>query len=288
MDKLNVIFCGCVRNNNRIYEILTAVYKSNILFNSFKVIIYENDSTDNTLHEINKFKNTINKENLHIISENTPITCYTDRDYYNTYHIRPINISHGRNKIIEFIENNYSHYDIMIMADLDNVLYTFDHTKLHLLFKHLHSFDVITANSMGKYYDIWALRINQDLWDDNIHGKIWKSPLNFDCWDEHFRNFNNKIKDYQVAIPTNFPLIPVNSAFGGIGIYKISKIINCRYNAFNSDIITCEHVNFHKEITLKNNATICICPEYLVYKTIKNTYILSSNNTSHRALTWNF
>ena len=288
MNQLNVVICGCVRNNERIYDTLNALYKSKVLFNTFKMVIYENDSHDKTLDLINSFKNNLANEDIHIISEKTPISCYTNNNYFNSYYIRPINISHGRNKLIEYIETHYSNYDIMIMIDLDNVSCIFDHTKLHLLFKHLDSFDAITGNSMGKYYDIWALRINEDIWDDNIHGKLWKSPLNFDCWDEHFRNFNNKIKDYQISIPTDFPIIPVNSAFGGIGVYKISKIIGCRYNAFNNDIVTCEHINFHNQITLKHNANICICPEYLVYKTITNTYLLSSNTTSHRANMWNF
>ena len=152
MNQLNVVMCGCVRNNEgNINDTLNALYKSKTLFNNFKMVIYENDSQDKTLDVINNFKNNTDNEDIHIISEKIPISCYTNNNYFNTYHIRPINISNGRNKLIEYIETHYSNYDIMIMIDLDDVSCTFDYTKLELLFKHLDSFDAITANSMGKY-----------------------------------------------------------------------------------------------------------------------------------------
>lgn len=50
------------------------------------------------------------------------------------------------------------------------------------------------------------------------------------------------------------PLIETDSSFGGLGVYKISKIKNCKYNGFvyNSDgtvkYSQCEHVALNADI----------------------------------------
>ena len=71
--------------------------------------------------------------------------------------------------------------------------------------------------------------------------------------------------------------IPVTSAFNGMGIYKISKIKNCKYEGFtrkctckNYNVIgkcrfdTVDHASFHEDMIKKNNAKIFICPQLLV------------------------
>ena len=110
--------------------------------------------------------------------------------------------------------------------------------------------DVLTANPIGPYYDIWALRLDQSVWTQK-HASVWKYILDFDCWDmiKHYKqrqinrlpykkaikyNKNmfeylgflkqNKreaialyLKPYQRIIPVTHGLIRVISAFGGLG-----------------------------------------------------------------------
>ena len=60
-------------------------------------------------------------------------------------------------------------------------------------------------------------------------------------------------------------LIPVNSAFGGIAIYKIKSIQECRYNGlYDDEGEKCEHVDFNECIRSKGGK-IFINSSFLTY-----------------------
>ena len=53
----------------------------------------------------------------------------------------------------------------------------------------------------------------------------------------------------QFSIPADARPIRVRSAFGGLGVYKMSKILDCRYDGLDSDgRELCEHVPFNQKI----------------------------------------
>ena len=100
-----------------------------------------------------------------------------------------------------------------------------------------------------------------DIWDPELHGKLWKYPIDYDCWT--MRDTGKSVSGNQISIPVDFPLIPVTSAFGGMGIYRISSIQGCRYSAEFDQSLTCEHVSFHDQI-IKKGGKIFICPDMVV------------------------
>ena len=91
--------------------------------------------------------------------------------------------------------------------------------------------NVLAGNQTGNYYDIWALR--------------QPGYIDYDCWKDHRGDETQKIIE-----GTHYEskgLIPVKSAFGGIAIYKIDKIGECKYVGEYADgTEQCEHVEFHK------------------------------------------
>ena len=106
--------------------------------------------------------------------------------------------------------------------------------------------DALFANQAPAYYDLYALR----------HAEWCPS----DPWAEIRRRrraafgFRSKrrlvaelIHDRQFAIPTSHPLIPVLSAFGGLGLYRTAALKGAWYGArgASGDII-CEHVVLHQ------------------------------------------
>jgi hypothetical protein len=143
----------------------------------------------------------------------------------------------------------------MIMVDLDDVIATFKPSQIKYLFEHT-EWDALFANCLGKYYDIWALRIERDKWTQLCPFQV----IDYDCWEavQKYRT-RQVVSQHQISIPVSTPLIPVNSAFGGFGIYKVDKI-NGRYNGFDGRI-RCEHVEFHKGMK-----RLFICPKFLVNK----------------------
>ena len=49
---------------------------------------------------------------------------------------------------------------------------------------------------------------------------------------------------------------PVRSAFGGIAIYKLKKVLKNRYN-YSTSYLTCEHTFFH------NNTKVVVNPRFI-------------------------
>jgi hypothetical protein len=90
----------------------------------------------------------------------------------------------------------------------------------------------------------------------------------------------------QFTLPFNpRALVPVESAFGGLGLYRLSKTRECRYVGlteecsckgvldFGSGLLpsnnpcapeTCEHVAFHRDMILKHDAKMFIHSQILV------------------------
>ena len=259
-----VIISGCTKNSSRyIIDHLNKLDQIGKLFTTYNILIYENDSTDNTVELLTQYKST----NIHFnfISETQVI----EKIKYPHLNNRVQIINHGRNCLLNVIKTNFSSYDLMIMIDLDNVLEKFNPNTILNIFKYNNEWSALTANCIGKYYDIWALRISNDVWNHSIHKKIWDEPLMHDCWAQVKNNSHPRIciESYQKIIPINTPLIQTQSSFGGLGIYKIQSILNSNYDCYNYDnkgnilFVQCEHVSFNKSI----KGSIYICPSLLVY-----------------------
>ena len=142
---------------------------------------------------------------------------------------------------LSFCEQNFvQSHKFMIMIDFD-ALENFNIDGITKAFTYdTNKWDVLTGNCKERYYDIWALRMNK-LHGTVAHSKIWKNVLDYDCWDMFWhlkQNIKPRIRiewiqtlrkrcigDFQVHIPHNFPLLQVESAFNGVGIYKVSKIL---------------------------------------------------------------
>jgi glycosyltransferase involved in cell wall biosynthesis len=239
----STIVCGCTKNSAAYIEKhLSLLYSMSPFFEKFKMIIYENDSTDNTKEILEEFKKT------HVLFD------YVSEKLNSS--IRTEVLAHGRNTLLKYI----SGYEYMIMVDLDDVIATFKPSQLKYLFQET-GWDALFANCLGKYYDIWALRIRE---------KTPECPfeiIDYDCWEMAKHYSKIMVSQHQIQIPITTPLIPVNSAFGGFGIYRVSAIGNAKYVGVktykNISKIVCEHVEFHNQL---KGARLFICPKFLVNK----------------------
>jgi hypothetical protein len=219
MKDLNVIFAGTVRNcEEYISEILGHIDNAGKKFNSYLLIIYENDSTDNTKQILIERK----KSNyIYLFEDGIEETR------------RTVRISNGRNKILDVVDGLKADYDYLIMLDMDdvNVSGKFVDTIDTCFQDHQTSWDVLAGNQSGRYYDIWALRKPQLL-------------------DYDYLKVKDGFKD--IFFPYDDGLIPVTSAFGGIAIYNLKSVSDCRYNGTYPDgTEKCEHVDFNDCITQK-------------------------------------
>jgi hypothetical protein len=265
--------CGCVKNCEKyIDKIFRNISKIISIIPSYKIVIAYDNSDDNTLDRLNKWKQ--NLPNINIIECN------------NNSDIRTENIMNARNSILKFIKNDNEKFDHFIMMDFDDVCSNIIDTNILVEYLNRDDWDCLSFNKQN-YYDIWALSFDPYLcscfqFDHKEGGNDVVTIMR----NEIIKKLNN--------IDQN-ELLNVYSAFNGFAIYKINKFINCKYKYliednfkyisrnkydeiinmlnnsgklksiihYNNRPSDCEHRHFHLEAFYKNNARICISPKFI-------------------------
>lgn len=197
--------------------------------------IVESDSHDHTVEVLCELE--AKRSNFHYISLG---------DLRYKYPKRTERIAFCRNKYLDFIASDPSCADVdyIVVADLDNVNTTITAAGVQSCWKR-DDWDVCCANQEGPYYDVWALR--DPLWSPN------------DCWQQarrletlgssRFKALFVSVYARMVRIPSDSDWIEVESAFGGLAIYKKSALIAVNYEGLdrNGEEV-CEHIFLHKMI----------------------------------------
>jgi hypothetical protein len=138
----------------------------------------------------------------------------------------------------------YGDFDYVAMLDLDGVNRDLTSSSVESIWK-FDSWDVAFANQPFRYYDIWALRAKG--WSDG------------DCWQQ-YQELSETIPAAdakRIAITSKMKSIPeksqpilVESAFGGLGIYRTASFLDGKYMGMDSNgNEICEHVYFHQSLS---------------------------------------
>lgn len=202
-------------------------------FKSINIVVFENDSTDNT-KEILKELNT-KYSNLHIFIDNFNAT-YLPLSKSNE---RTTNLATYRNFCKNFVVNHLSHCQYTSVLDLDlidisikGILNTFG------WFAEDESLQAISGNSFQlknifnpNYKNLW----NYDSWA--FRGNWWNDKQNEDY------NYDPMLWFGFWITPVGSPLLRVNSSFGGLCTYKTKWLKYAEYEGYD-----CEHVCFHKNL----------------------------------------
>jgi hypothetical protein len=248
--------CGTVRDCSKYLDnIFIIMEKIGSLFEDYKIILYYDVSSDNTLEKLNNY--SIKNDKLILLINSDPFLNY-----------RTHRIALGRNKCLKTMHEKFNDYDHFIMMDCDDRCNY--NIKLELLKNYLlrNDWDSLSFNHPAGYYDTWALS---------------KRPYVVSC--HHFKD-PCQGKEYISNIIKKTPrhkLIQCLSAFNGFSIYRTSKFEDCWYDGrFRLDYIPkkllienirasgkifyeqnkqdCEHRFFHFSAVKKHNARIMISP----------------------------
>jgi hypothetical protein len=234
-----IIFIGLARNiENFILPNIGRLINIGKKAKNYKIIIFENDSQDQTRSLIQDSS----KKNDNIIG----IFDTNNRPQFGTVKDteRVMALAEYRNKLKQYIKDKFSDYDFVIVTDMDFV--DFSENGVYNSFGWINDFpdhvDAVAGNSFEyKYvtspdqkslwnYDSWAFRYN---WWNELPGydSVTYYPM---FWFGFF------------ILPVGLPVFKVNSAFGGMTIYKIKQFLQSNYDSYD-----CEHVCFH--YNLKQN-----------------------------------
>ena len=240
MNKDTILVVGIARNCET--GVIKSIYNINNALKKFKTIKYlviESDSADNTLSSLN----TLSKE----ISGFQYISL---GQLKKLYPLRTDRISFCRNKYLSEINNNLLYDDIeyVIVADLDDVNTSLLTESGILSCWEENKWDVCTANQKYAYYDLYALR--HQIWQPN------DCLLQYDFLKKHGlskeKALFSAIYSKMLHIKTNSDWIEVDSAFGGLAIYKKNILQDVQYIGLDENgKEICEHVLFHAQLKNK-------------------------------------
>lgn len=243
----NVLIVGLARNCESVLEKeIKNISKCFHGFSTQKWLIIESDSDDSTLDVLLKLKKEKIADYISLGNLRNKLPKRTER------------IAYCRNAYVDAINNNqeYLNIDFVVVVDLDGVNTLLTRSSVESCWALDVDWDACFANQKGPYYDIWALR--HEFWSPN------------DCWQAYeyliSKGINKEKSRYlsvysrMLTISEKDEPIQVESAFGGLGIYKRRLFINNSYIGLDSrESEICEHVTFHKTI-IDNRGNLYINP----------------------------
>jgi len=238
-NKLNkkVVIASTIKDvENHLENFFKVILNITKIYQKYFIILVESDSKDNTYV---KSKNYLNKLHGKLFKVNT-----------SKYSHRTERLSLCRNKYLDFIKKNkiLKKYDHLIAMDSDSINNLINSKKIIKAISDApRDWAGIFPSQIISYYDLWTLRIPK--------------VFSYDCYQKLIQ-ISKKIgpkKAYDKIIFKNFFLvnkikkryIEVDSAWGGMGIYRISKILHSKYDSKKGRF--CEHVYFNKKIISKNS-----------------------------------
>lgn len=265
-SKINIAIVGTVRNVAK-----TIINNFNYIESALKNFslywyIVESDSSDTTVKELRKLKNSHINFNFLSLGK-----------LEHKFKRKTVRLAFCRNKYLNYVRKKKFKY--MIVADLDLKFDSLDERIFKKCFKKK-NWSVLTANCNGPYYDIGALR--HKIWSPNDATEQWKF---YNLFSKDFvGNSIRSIQSRMITIHKSMSWIEVNSAFNGMAIYKVSDIKKSFYIGLENNKEICEHVLFHKNI-VKKKKKIFINPELLFSKDKFNEHTIKTTK-SRRVLSY--
>jgi len=255
-----IIILGLVRNlENSLYDNVVSIsmiskYCSNISF-----FLYENDSIDNTVNVLKKCKLEI--KNFNYLSDTLNLRSFGHQTLESKLELksteRTLSLAKHRNVCLSYVRDNSNKFDFVIVMDMDFEKFSLDGI----------------LNSFGWFSENYAdALVGTSLQFKNLFSSEQKNLWNYDCWAyrgswwEDLQKYSNNYGYDPMLwfgfwqLPIGSKPIQVNSAFGGIGIYKTQHYINVEYEGYD-----CEHVCLHKNLKNKYpDYKLCINPSQLM------------------------
>ena len=276
LNILNFLVVGTIRNCQRqIFQTIKCLDKGLYFANKIEYFFVESDSDDKTLDSLKKLssqKNNFRYESFGRLRTKLPI--HTER------------LALCRNRYLDELKSKKNSWvDYLIVVDADGVCKNINSQVIKKCISE-EGWSAHTANVKGAYYDVWALRHN--IWSPNDCWKATKEELNigFSRFDSESKNVYSRM----IKINSSQKIIAVDSAFGGLAIYrKLNIPDNARYIGLsrNGEII-CEHISFHNSIK-QNKGSIFINPKLIIgpspYAHTKYSGILGLNRFWARCFT---
>jgi len=242
MSKLcerSAAFVGCARDCGvHLQSVLANVERMAALYAKAAFVFVENDSGDDTKAQL-----------LRWLASRPQGTLLQLDGLARTEPGRTARLARTRNAYLAQLRDGpYRDYDDLIVLDFDEANASpIDMAAFTAAAQFLHADERtvgVFANSSPVYFDIWALR-----------HPVWCPG---DCWADirsirhlpRAQAIERLLYARQIAINPGQPPLPVESAFGGLGLYRLAPVLAHRYVGSNPDgTEVCEHVSLNTALS---------------------------------------
>ena len=173
---------------------------------------------------------------------------------------RTARIAHCRNLYLDELAGNplYAALSHVVVADLDRVCCDITASALHSCWTTNTPWDGCMANQGDWYYDVWALR--HPVW---CPADAWREQASLKALFGDAQATQLAIFARQVHIAPDQPWIAVDSAFGGLAVYRRDALLRARYAGLDADgQPICEHVTLHAQMR-SQGAQLYINPQLI-------------------------
>lgn len=241
--ELSCLICGLARNcASALPDSLRCIERLERSFRKTRVVAVANDSVDRTDAILSQWAaDSRSRILLHANGIAAAATGKTERlAILRNFYLRELR---------RWIEAG-AQFDLMIVLDLDGVNRqpALADAVCDALATAPRDWGALFANQRQAYYDIWALRhprwCTSDCWQEVERSvRFVPRPLRGRAYA---RAVAQRVGGRQVRISPDHPPIPVESAFGGLGIYKVCALDGAWYaGRDDSGRKVCEHVAFN-------------------------------------------
>jgi glycosyltransferase involved in cell wall biosynthesis len=245
------VFAGCARDCAKpLPNVLSNIERLSGLFEDSAFVFVENDSNDQTRQILEEWGKS--RASFSLVRMDDLQFCA----------VRTVRLAIARNTYLEIIRSStLREFDYLFVMDMDDV--NERELAVESIAKSLEFLDsqpshaAVFANQPGTYFDMWALRhaamCPKDVWEEVLEYAITHSCSDDEAFDKTFRR-------RVFSLAPEAPPMEVSSAFGGIGIYKLSYALRSRYAGQEVKLINnppdllripmqiCEHVRFNEGI----------------------------------------
>lgn len=237
-----ICIIGLTRNTSSvIVNTLSSLIDLGTKAKDYKIVLFENDSSDDTV----KIINSLRERNTHI----ELLTEIYNKPQYGTVQDRErtMLLAQYRNKLKNYVNEHYSDYDFIVVADTDFQNFSLD--GVYNSFGWLYENEIAGA-ICGNSFEY------RPIFSNNEEPSLW----NYDSWAYRASWWNNLQAHNMPAVRYNsmfwfgLQILPIgshpfriNSGFGGMAIYRKKFYFSADYSGED-----CEHVMFHYNLKQKN------------------------------------
>jgi hypothetical protein len=235
-QQASLLIAGVVRNGRRrMRRDIERLHRAAAQFASVQWLIIESDSDDNTCALLERER------------EKRPGFDFLSLGETRTRHpLRTDRIANARNAYLDALAADARYADVthLLVADLDGVCVDLTAEALASCFALAEPWSMCAANQGDYYYDIWALRHRQWCPGDAWAQRKALAPLLGEDQADNLALFSRMVH----IAPDRQP-IEVDSAFGGLALYRRDVLRGARYDGLDAaGVECCEHVALHAQL----------------------------------------